>query len=386
MEEASNSAVPKCFTGTIKHKNFDSSLNRLLELVQQKSSTRIAIVTGPSGAGKTTLLKRLENELDNLAASEISKNPEIIAYGGCAIKARGGSVFSWKDPYIQTLKSLQHPFAQSRSIALNQDSTEVTEQASSISTDAARRFTNDRLFRILQKTIEHRKPRAILFDEAHHFLRVGSSMTLIDQLEHIKFIADETRTLFILFGTYELIELMDLSGALIRRREVIHLPRYNYDPTDSIGSLEAYAKVVAVFTRDLSEISEVELLKQVPYLYQGSVGCVGILRDWLFRAYVRAIGTKGRKITMQILKDTEFAITDRTQLLTEALNGEENFAKRESSEGNYLKLLGFLPKDSSADATSKVIGNKSQTKPFERAPHNDPTGVGAIDPKKVRAA
>jgi len=49
-----------------------------------------------------------------------------------------------------------------------------------------------------------------------HLLRVGSPESLLYQLEHIKYIADETNTLHVLFGTYELTKLMDLSSAIIR--------------------------------------------------------------------------------------------------------------------------------------------------------------------------
>jgi predicted ATPase len=387
MSSKIQSTIPKCFTSTIEHQYFDDALKQLREQVQQKTSTRIVIVTGPTGAGKTTLRERLALELEAMAAAEIRENPEMIAYGGCAIKARGGSIFSWKDPYIQSLYSLRHPFAHSRSVAQGQVHSEVTDQIlKSVSPDAARRFTNDRLFRILQKTIEHRKPLAMLFDEAHHLLRVGSSMTLVDQLEHIKFIADETRTLFILFGTYELIKLMDLSSALIRRREVVHLARYAYDPNDKQGSLDAFAKVVAVFARDLSDNCEIKLLKEVPYLYQGSVGCVGVLRDWLYRAYARANDSEGRRITMEILKATEFAATDRNQLLTEALNGEDYFAKRALCEQEYLKRLGFVAPNEPSVPKPDDESNKTKPKPFERKPHNDPTGIGTVGPSKEKAA
>lgn len=381
MPKPESRQVPSCFSITIEHKNFKRCLDQLRELMRLKTSTRIIIVTGPTGAGKTTIRDALANALEVLAAPEIQSNPEMIAYGACSVKAPGSTAFSWKDTYLQMLKSLHHPFADS---ALGRQpktlkSREELAAVKSMTPEAAQRLSGDRLFRILQRTISHRKPKALFYDEAHHFLRVSSSQSLVNQLEHIKYIADETQTLHVLFGTYELIELMDLSSALIRRREVVHFPRYIYDPQKPEDSLRSFAEVVAVFAKDLDAMCEEPLLKQVPYLYQGSVGCVGVLRDWLFRAYSRACDSAKVQITKQILEHTILSPGDRLELIKEAKAGEEYFEKRGRGEPQYLKNLGFLPIDDE-DSSSPEETGRSKRKPGQRNPHNDPVGPDHLDP------
>ncbi|MBI2518165.1 MAG: ATP-binding protein [Opitutae bacterium] len=350
-----------------------------------KTSTKIVLVSGPTGAGKTTLREEFCRALETLAAGEIAIDPEIVPYGGCAVKAPGPTAFSWKDTYLQMLRSLHHPFADSRLMAPPPDAEKAQQILKPLSPEAAQRLSNDRLFRRLQRTIQHRRPKALIFDEAQHLLRVASSQSLVNQLEHIKYIADETQTLHVLFGTYELTSLMDLSSALIRRREVVHFPRYIYDANDPAGSLEGFAKVVAEFARDLQNACDFELLEEVPYLYQGSVGCVGVLRDWLFRAFTKSTGAPGRKITKGILEQTILASSDRLELIKDAKAGEKYFSSRSLCDEEYLKELGFLAlEDSSPGATAGEAPKAS--KPFTRTPHNDQTGLGTLSPDRNKAA
>jgi len=350
-----------------------------------KTSTRIVIVTGPTGVGKSTLRVQFEEELKALSAQDCANNPEVIAYGSCSVKAPGPTAFSWKDTYLQMLRSLQHPFAESdftsRSIRKIDDGHPPLK---TISPEAAHRLSNDRLFRILQRTIDHRRPKALIFDEAHHLLRVSSSQSLVNQLEHLKYIADETKTLHVLFGTYELIRLMDLSSALIRRREVVHFPRYIYAANDPLNSLEPFAKVVAIFAADLDPMCKVGLLTEVAYLYQGCVGCIGVLRDWLFRAYTAAKATDGGLITKEILEQTILAASDRLELIEVIEGGEHYFQQRSKCEKRYLVKLGFLAPDPN-DSETTADPKKAATRPFTRKPHNDPVGFEQLNLKNHAA-
>jgi hypothetical protein len=371
--------IPSCFTTSIQHLYYESCLDRLRQLVRMKTSTRLVIVTGPTGVGKTTLREQFEEYLKTLSAQERENDPEMVAYGSCSVKAPGPTAFSWKDTYLQMMRSLHHPFAESdftsRSIRKFDDGHPVLK---SISPEAAHRLSNDRLFRILQRTIDHRKPKALIFDEAHHLLRVASSQSLVNQLEHLKYIADETKTLHVLFGTYELIRLIDLSSALIRRREVVHFPRYIYAANDPLNSLEPFAKVVAVFAADLDPMCKFGLLTEVAYLYQGCVGCVGVLRDWLFRAYTAAKATDAGLITKEILEQTILAASDRLELIEVVEGGETYFKQRSKCEKRYLVKLGFLAPDPNDRETTENPKERAW-KPFTRKPHNDPVGIEQLN-------
>ncbi len=115
------------------------------------------------------------------------------------------------------------------------------------------------------------------------------------------------------------------------------------------------------------------------YLYQGSVGCVGVLRDWLYRAYSRAKATKNETITKAVLEKAILSPGDRLALIKDAKSGEEYFRERGLHEAEYLVELGFTPIDGESPKEPPEE-NRSKTKPFHRKPHNDPVGTAHLDP------
>ena len=379
------SVLPFCFSRTITHPVFAGALERLLQLIRTPTSTRIVIVTGPPGAGKSTLMRSLEGELLSLFANETQKDPESIPFGRYSVKAPSSGPYSWKDNYLQLLRSLQHPFADSPRLAQGKAEDTGRPVLRAISPEQAHKFTNDRLFRIVQNTIGHRRPSAILMDEAHHLLRLSSEQSLVYQLDHLKYIADETGVLHVLFGTYELVQLMDLSGALIRRREVVHFPRYVLNPQQPQASLEGFASAVNSYAEVLNSYCDFDLLDDVPLLYRGSVGCVGILRDWLVRAHRASLSNPSRKITTQVLESTMMATRDRLALLNESLEGEGYFSKRSLSEADYMRKLGFSEEDGAAPPVP-AKPPKPKRRPGVRKPHNDPVGLDHLIPSAQPAA
>jgi hypothetical protein len=377
--------TPEIFRQTAVHPQFAVCLEQLHQVLSTPTSTRLLIVTGPTGAGKTTLRNCFTEEIAKISAPELEADPEMVAFGAFSVKAPGLTAFSWKDSYIQLLRSLQHPFAESRNLGIRGSAGLQANSLKSIGLEQTHRLTNDRLFRVLQRTIEHRRPRVIVLDEAHHLLRLASRQSIISQLEHLKYLADETKTLLVLFGTYELTRLLDLSGALIRRREVVHFPRYVFRSQEPHESLEGFAKAVAFYVPSLEESCEIDLLEEVPYLYQGSVGCVGVLRDWLFRAFQLSKLSAGRRITKQHLDRTVSAASDRRKLLKECQGGEEYFEARVQGEEKYLIELGFADmKDAPPPQAERP--QRHENRPFKRKPHNDPVGTSHLDAAQRRVA
>jgi hypothetical protein len=77
-----------------------------------------------------------------------------------------------------------------------------------------------------EHAVDYRRPAAILIDEAQHMGRAGRGSKLLEHLEHLKCLAITTKTLHVLFGTYQLLKFRDLNAQLSRRSIDIHFPRY----------------------------------------------------------------------------------------------------------------------------------------------------------------
>ena len=117
-------------------------------------------------------------------------------------------------------------------------------------------------------------------DEAQNLGKVASGRKLRDQTDCLKSLANLGKTRFLLSGTYELLMLRNLSAQLCRRTLDIHFPRYRAEVEQDI---RAFKSVVQTFQRYLPLAETPDLLECWDLCYERSIGCVGILKDWLSR-------------------------------------------------------------------------------------------------------
>ena len=79
---------------------------------------------------------------------------------------------------------------------------------------------------MFEQALLHRKPYAILIDEAEHIAKAARGSKLLDQLDHLKSLAIMTRVVHVLVGTYDLMVFRNLSAQLSRRSIDVHFSRY----------------------------------------------------------------------------------------------------------------------------------------------------------------
>src|SRR5205823_9446897 len=77
-----------------------------------------------------------------------------------------------------------------------------------------------------ERSLQLRKPRAILIDDAEHIAKAARGSKLLDQLDHVKSLAIMTKTVHVLVGTYDLLVVRNLSAQLSRRSVDVHFSRY----------------------------------------------------------------------------------------------------------------------------------------------------------------
>jgi hypothetical protein len=75
--------------------------------------------------------------------------------------------------------------------------------------------------------------------------------------------------------------------------------------------------------------------------------------------------------------------SDRLELIKDAQNGEQYFARRSLCEDDYLTRIGFVA-PAKADSNSSSSPRR-HNKPGQRKPHNDPVGADHLDPDNHRA-
>ena len=172
----------------------------------------------------------------------------------------------------------------------------------------------------VEQALRHRHPPVVFVDEAQHLARIASGRRLSDQLDVIKSIANRTETVHVLLGTYELLAFRNLSAQLSRRSVDLHFQRYR---ADSAEDRQVFHSVLLTFQKQLPFTkTETDLMTMWEFLYERSVGCVGILKEWLMRACVRAIKHGAATLSREHLEKTALSISQCEKILAESREGK----------------------------------------------------------------
>jgi hypothetical protein len=229
-----------------------------------------------------------------------------------------------------------------------------------------------------EQALRFRRPVAVLLDEAQHLARTGSGRRLSDQLDVIKSIANRTDTVHVLFGTYELLAFRNLSAQLSRRSVDIHFPRYRADdPKDR----EMFLNVVRSFEQHLPLSQPPDLVRDWEYLYERSIGCVGVLKDWLVRALTGIFRRNATVLTIRDLQAHALSVSQCEKMLSEALEGEVSLLEGAQESNRLRTRLGLNPIErppeklaSMVDAGIAVRSRKQRWRPGQRIPTRDVIG------------
>lgn len=348
---------------TIPHRKLWEALNVLLINVLEPADTLIFLVFGVTGVGKTTLRLRLEKMLLDQFLPSLRSIPGQIAVAGIeAIPAERGK-FSYKDYYTRALEALQEVLIEYK-IDYRLPSDESQELRCSLKTyykDSAA------LRRAMEKVFRYRQLKAFTIDEAQHLLMMAGAHQMLQQMNWIKSIANLTGTVHILFGTYELLNCPTLNGQMGRRSEDIHLSPYQADEKEDVAE---FIRIIKTFQRHLPLVQEPKLEQHYEYLFSGSVGCVGILKNWLTRSLRFAYAEEAKTLRLKHLKKGALGASRLKKIKEEAEQGLRRF-QEESSFFEQPSSREHRPKRA---AINHVL-LKGKSRVGQRKPKRDAVGV-----------
>ena len=373
---------------TITHPQLEAVHDKIRRAIRQPAGFSFVLVHGPTGAGKTTLMERL-----------IEQTKEMF------LSARDPAAFSSVSPYgraptpISVLRIEADPPDKSafnrgyfyRTVLTElQEQTYLRQMHVDIHAEAAppkrRRMTraatesNDDpdLREGAQAAMYRHGVRVIFLDEAHHLLmaRDGTQgSTLQEQLEWLKSLS-KTGILFVLVGTYDLFNFGKLNGQIGRRCLPVHFPRYQ---------LEREVDCVAF------QAALLELLRRVPlacsaerwvtdhwlYFYECSVGCIGILKDWLLRAVSAALDDGASRLSLDCVQDYALPVEVYRQMALDAYEGEQRLNHTEVNREHVWRLL------QGGELIAPVPPLPPRETPPEQAAVTEPTPVAEVSPVDV---
>lgn len=341
----------------ISHPKLMAADREICDLIEHPTGSAAYLVLGPTGAGKTTLIERVVCSLHNGMADELRADPGRLPALVIRTPAPAGSSFSWRDLFMRGLAELNEPEINAKE---PRPRARGAGHAQFKSVDGARWAFED--------AVRARRPKAVILDEGSHLTAVGSGLALSHQLDLIKSLSDATDAVFVIVGTYDVAKFRNLSGQLGRRCRDVHLPRYRFD-VDADSNI--WRNVIHTFAGQLPLASE-DLVSQAEYLYEGSAGCVGILKQWLDRGLVAAFLDR-RPLGHTHLVKTRLSTQALVQIASEIAQGERAVEETDEHRRDLRSLLGLeaaLP-----SAFQRSSGQKVRRRVGKRNPIADPVGV-----------
>ncbi len=370
---------------TITHPQLEVVHDKIRRAIRQPAGFSFVLVHGPTGAGKTTMMESLVEQTKELFLSTHTPSafssfppygrvPTPISVLRIEADPPDKSAFN-RGYFYRTVLTLLGEQTYSQQMHVDIHAEAAPPKRRRMSRTAIESNDDPDLREGAQTAMYRHGVRVIFLDEAHHLLmaRDGTQgSTLQEQLEWLKSLS-KTGILYVLVGTYDLFNFGKLNGQIGRRCLPVHFPRYQ---------LEREADCVAF------QAALLELLRRVPldcpaerwvtdhwlYFYECSVGCIGILKDWLLRAVSAALDDGASRLSLDCVQDHALHVDIYRQMALDAYEGEQRLNHTEANREHVWRLLQGgeliapvppLPPRETPDAQPKT-GTVNMTQPGEK--------------------
>jgi energy-coupling factor transporter ATP-binding protein EcfA2 len=320
---------------------------------------RLILVFGPTGVGKTTLRRGLERALTGEMQPELVQDQGRMPLLSVEAVAPEQGNFDWHDFYQRALFGLNEPLVNHKVVDATTLDGQLIKQAK----------PNLRSLRqALEQCLRHRRPLALIIDDAHHLQKIAGSRRLLDQMDAIKSLANRSQTVLVLIGTYELLNLTNLNDQLSHRS--YHVPFARYQP-DCSQDVHAFKTVLQTFQQHLPLPEAPDLISRWDYFYENSAGCVGILKLWLCNSLAAALEQEPQSMTDRLLQRYAISPDRLLNIAREIREGERKWAELAEKRGQIRAALGLAPYPVS---TEPEPPSRQKRRVGERRPVRDAVG------------
>jgi hypothetical protein len=175
-----------------------------------------------------------------------------------------------------------------------------------------------------------------------------------------------------LLGTYDLLSLRQLNGQLVRRSLDLHFRRYR---AESQQDLRMFKNVVLTFQERIPLDEPPDLVALWDLLYERSVGCIGVLKEWLDRALIAALKEGCSTISIRHLEATALSASQCEKIAIEAHEGEAQLSSGDQVQPRLRVLLG-LSDYSGTPPVRNPVRRRASKQVGRRNPRRDQVGVG----------
>ncbi len=350
----------------VKHPRQEEIQQFLLGAIAGYRSYTLVDLYGMSGVGKSTVMGQVARMI-SAAETNPAVVPSVLVQGSPEDVGSQARL----DYYQQVLDQLQHhPAIRDRTKHLP------------LYINRGKKSSDPAEWLQMRNAVEYAlallKVKVVFVDEAQHLLAPDPVRKPTAQLDWLKTLANRTNVLHVLVGNFDLYEYCHLSGQVVRRMRDQHFPRYHLDNQkeceEFVGALKSLLEHVPL------SVDVPALLARWRWFGEWSVGCVGVLGDWIVDT-VDALWRKGETVlTIDALTEHALQPDQRARLEMEARTGENRVARAKAqSELELQRLLSTPAPDGkhlqvTPSAPSTTDAGRARGDRIERALSRDPVG------------
>ena len=148
---------------------------------------------------------------------------------------------------------------------------------------------------------------------------------------------------------------------------------------------KAFMNVLCSFQRQIPLPEPPDLLGNWEFLYERSVGCVGILKEWLVRTLSAILRRGATTLSLRDLTAHALMVSQCEKILAEITEGESRLAESDGARSRFRLALGL-----SSIETVRAVPDSAHpakgTRPGQRRPTRDPVGVPQLAHAEIRTA
>src|SRR6266496_1442222 len=361
---------------TIAHPALSGAFNEVWNALREPAGALLIFVFGPTGVGKTTLLAHIEKRLIERALPMLEQDRSHLPVVKLEAVAPSAGQFRWPDFYNRALISVRETLVEDK---VNYDLSTPRYNAQLQRYVAPRTGVDVAELRLAwEQVLTYRRPSAVLIDEAQHLAKMSRGVKLLDQLDHLKSLAVMSQTVHVLAGTYDLLAFRNLNAQLSRRSVDVHFPRYRATNKQEV---RAFQSVALAFQRHLPLEEPPDLVHQWKYLYARTIGCPGVLKDWLTKALAEALETGQKTLTSDLLEHHALSVDRCVQMASDIEEGEKALMDDADAEYRLRVRLGLErppssrkvkpPQENGGETPRETSKSKRKSRVGDRAPSRD---------------
>ena len=125
--------------------------------------------------------------------------------------------------------------------------------------------------------------------------------------------------------------------------------------------------------------TEPDLLRHWEFCYERSLGCVGLLKEWLTRALATGLAQKTPQVTLRLLEQQALSLADCQKIALEMREGEAILAE---ADGTRKRLRTLLALDDTPATGARTVADTGASPISCSTPRQHPTRVGERNPTR----